>query len=108
MITEDPGSSVIMDPRCEGAAASPPLAELVDPAVRVWAVAVLDADEFLAQSLCHRARSAVTDDPFGVGPFDLAHRSDHRGGPAGEHLGQFPAPPHPTPPTRRTTTTKGV
>src|ERR1035438_10062548 len=73
-----------------GGTARPPLEELVDPPVWVRPVAVLDADEFLAQPQCHRARSAVTDDPLGVGPFDLAHRIDHRGGPAGEHLGQFP------------------
>src|SRR6266566_8330888 len=65
------------------------LADLVDPAVRVGALAVLDAHQFLAQLERHRPRRAVADDPFRRGPLDLADGRDHGGGAAGEHLGQL-------------------
>src|SRR6516164_442167 len=65
------------------------LADLVDPAVRVGALAVLDAHQLLAEPERHRPGCAVADDPFRRGPLDLADGCDHGGGPAGEDLGQL-------------------
>src|SRR6202035_2264048 len=64
-------------------------ADLVDPAVRVGELAVLDTDQFLAQAHGDRARGAVADHPLAAGALDLADRRDHGGGTAGEHLGEL-------------------
>src|SRR5215831_12367775 len=65
------------------------LADFVDPAVGVGALAVLDAHEFFAQLEGYRAGGAVADDPVAAGGFDPADGGDHGGGAAGEDLGQL-------------------
>ena len=71
------------------------LAQLVDPAVRVRPAAVLDVEQLVAQPHGDRAGLAVADDPLLPGALDDAHRGDHRGRAAGEHLGDLAADAQP-------------
>src|SRR5580700_7642185 len=59
-------------------------ADLVGPVEGVGEVAVLDADQLLAQAGGDRAGGAVADQPLGGLAADAAHRGDHGRGAAGE------------------------
>src|SRR5437764_14496199 len=64
-------------------------ADLVNPAERVGLVAVLEANQLLAQAHGHRAGLAVRDQPLRVLALDPADRGDDRPGAAGGHPRQL-------------------